>query len=356
MPVHPAMTANLWPRNTPSCDHKFTIDGPSRAESVSRAGFGAESSPGNRLDGTGAAQRRVVTRQRPESGENRALDAPTGPRRPNAAPPPGAPPASTRPVDRGPDPPPPSAPLFPVSPPDTRQTNKAAQQTRAAPPPRTATGEHPTRRPRAGPSAALGAAVPRQSARHPADQQGRPADPSRSSATHRHRRAPDPSTAGRTLRRPRRRCSPSVRPTPGRPTRPPSRPEPLLRHAPPPASTRPVDRGPDPPPRRRFSVQAPRRPADQQGRPADPSRSSATHRHRRAPDPSTAGRTLRRVAAFPCRRPAARETTRPPSRPEPSPRPTCVDCTSTPARSSARRRERAPQQGIPERRDGASPR
>ncbi|QBI55630.1 hypothetical protein EKD16_19335 [Streptomonospora litoralis] len=37
MPVHPAMIANLWPRNTPSCDHKFAIDAPSRAESVCRA-------------------------------------------------------------------------------------------------------------------------------------------------------------------------------------------------------------------------------------------------------------------------------------------------------------------------------
>ncbi|QBI54490.1 hypothetical protein EKD16_13540 [Streptomonospora litoralis] len=121
MPAHPAMIANLWPRNALTCDHKFTIDGPSRAESVCRDGFGAESVPTDRLDGTGAAQRRVLTRQRPDSGETHALDAPTGLRRPNAAPPPHAPPAGTRPVGHGPDPAPSSAPLSlrpPIHPPD----------------------------------------------------------------------------------------------------------------------------------------------------------------------------------------------------------------------------------------------
>ncbi|QBI54123.1 hypothetical protein EKD16_11700 [Streptomonospora litoralis] len=63
MPVHPAMIVNLWSRNAPSGDHKFTIDRKA-----------------------GSAQRRVLTRHRSEFGENRALDAPSGLRRPNAAP------------------------------------------------------------------------------------------------------------------------------------------------------------------------------------------------------------------------------------------------------------------------------
>ncbi|QBI53495.1 hypothetical protein EKD16_08505 [Streptomonospora litoralis] len=112
MPVHPAMIANLWPRNTLSCDHKFAIDGSS---------------------GTGAAQRRVLTRQRPEFGKNHAFDAPIGPRRPNAAP-------AGRRHRRAPDASAagrtrrrPRCPPFPVRPPAPRQANKAAQQTRAAP-------------------------------------------------------------------------------------------------------------------------------------------------------------------------------------------------------------------------------
>ncbi|QBI54941.1 hypothetical protein EKD16_15845 [Streptomonospora litoralis] len=66
---------------------------------------------------------------------------------------------------------------FSVRPPDTRQTDKTAQQTRPGPPP-AATGGRPARRPRARPPATFAAAF-RKTTRLPADQQGRPANPSR---------------------------------------------------------------------------------------------------------------------------------------------------------------------------------
>ncbi|QBI52461.1 hypothetical protein EKD16_03250 [Streptomonospora litoralis] len=117
--------ANLWPRNTLSCDHKFTIDGPSR--------------------GTGATYCGVSTRQRPQSGGNRAIDAPTGPRWPNAAPRRNRHRRAPYPSTAGAALRCPRCPSFPVRPPAPRQINKTAQQTRPAPPPPTATGEHPTR-------------------------------------------------------------------------------------------------------------------------------------------------------------------------------------------------------------------
>ncbi|QBI52884.1 hypothetical protein EKD16_05390 [Streptomonospora litoralis] len=36
--AYPAMIVHLWPRNALSCGHKFTIDGPSRAESAAVTG------------------------------------------------------------------------------------------------------------------------------------------------------------------------------------------------------------------------------------------------------------------------------------------------------------------------------
>ncbi|QBI52854.1 hypothetical protein EKD16_05240 [Streptomonospora litoralis] len=189
MPVHPAMTANLWPRNTLTCDHKFTIDGPSRAESVSRAGFGAESSPGDRLDGTGAAQRRVLTRQRPRVQGVSATPAPHGGvvmnthprgaapagRRNRRAPvpmsaglaplPPSPPrrppsPASTRPDGHRPSPSPSSAPLFRADHPPPGRPTRPPSGPEPPPPLAAVTGEHPTRWAPAQPFAVLGAAFP----------------------------------------------------------------------------------------------------------------------------------------------------------------------------------------------------
>ncbi|QBI54722.1 hypothetical protein EKD16_14710 [Streptomonospora litoralis] len=243
MPVHPAMIANLWPRNTLTSDHKFAIDGPSRAESVCRAGFGAESSPADRLDGTGATYCRVSTGQRPQSGGNRALDAPTGLRRPNAVP-------AGRRHRRAPDPSTAGRtrrrPRRRFSPQATRRRpdHKAAQQTRPAPPQPPPASTRPVGRGR-HPVGVVAVLVGR-----------------------RHRRAPDPMGTGPTHRRPRRRFSvrpPDTRQTNKATTRPPSRPEP----PPPPAATP----NPQPPPTRNGDPQA-RSPrvasdtaSDTQGRP-----------------------------------------------------------------------------------------
>ncbi|QBI56660.1 hypothetical protein EKD16_24580 [Streptomonospora litoralis] len=113
MPVHPAMIANLWPRNTLTCDYKFAIDGSSRAES------------------TAAERRPRRARHRRAPGPSTAGRTHRRPRRPS----------------------------FPGKRPAARQTNKAAQRTRAAPPPRAATGEHPARWERASPRGPLKAGV-----------------------------------------------------------------------------------------------------------------------------------------------------------------------------------------------------
>ncbi|QBI55690.1 hypothetical protein EKD16_19635 [Streptomonospora litoralis] len=148
------------------------------------------------------------------------------PARRGPTPPPHGPPASTGCVDRGPGPPPPSAPV-----------------------------------------------VPRQAPRHSADQQGRPADPTRS------RRPRSPASTGCVNRRPDPAPSsvPPFRagdPPPGRPARPPSGPDPFAS-----ATVTGEHRVRRPRARpcavlgARRSPQATRRPADQQGRPADPTRS-----------------------------------------------------------------------------------
>ncbi|QBI51994.1 hypothetical protein EKD16_00870 [Streptomonospora litoralis] len=120
-------------------------------------------------------------------------------------------------------------------------------------------------------------------------------------ADHRHRRAPDPVTAGPALHRPRRRSAFQSRPPAPRQT---DKAAQQTRPADPsgasPASTRPDDRRPGPRRARcRRPVESARHPAGRQGRPADPTRPGSAHRHRRCPLPRP-GASARPVSGARC--------------------------------------------------------
>ncbi|QBI55322.1 hypothetical protein EKD16_17770 [Streptomonospora litoralis] len=125
MPVHPAMIVNLWPRDVLSCDHKFTIVGPSRADRPAAAERRPRRNRHRRAPEPTTTGPAPLPPSPPLFSEDHPL--PGRPTRPPSRPEPprlGAPPpAGTRPVGRGTSPRRPRR-CLPVGQPDARQRGR----------------------------------------------------------------------------------------------------------------------------------------------------------------------------------------------------------------------------------------